>query len=270
MTKPAPTAVDKLLAFAHTLADRTGEEILPYFRAGGAVENKSNGAEFDPVTAADRAAEQVIRKLVAEQFPEHAVLGEEFGMQPACDGDGAWCWIVDPIDGTRSFITGFPTWGTLIGLSRDGEPVIGMMDQPFTGERFWAGPSGAWVRASGSEKPLAVREGVGLGEATLLSTGPECFATTEDLERFEALTARVNMRRYGGDCYCYCVLAAGHADLVVESGLNAYDIAPLIPIVERAGGVITGWDGGPAAEGGRVLAAASRELHAAAMEILAD
>lgn len=268
MTKPDNTDLDALLTFAHRLADRTAEAIMPYFRAGGIVEDKSKGAEFDPVTVADRAAEEVIRQLVASELPEHSVLGEEFGMQTGTSGPDGYCWIVDPIDGTRSFITGYPTWGTLIGLSRGGEQLLGLVNQPFTGERFWASRLGAWGRDRSGEKRLSARKGLSLSQATLLSTGPEYFATAKDLERFEALTAQVNMRRYGGDCYCYCMLAAGHADLVVESGLNAYDIAPLIPIIERAGGVITAWDGSSAAQGGRILAAASEELHAAAMAVL--
>lgn len=268
MKEPDSTDIDRFTAFAHELADRTAEAIMPGFRAGGAVEDKSSGPEFDPVTAADRAAEQVIRALVAERFPEHSVFGEEFGPQAGTGGAEGYRWIVDPIDGTRSFITGYPTWGTLIGLDLGGAPLIGLMNQPFTGERFWAAPSGAWWRGPGGGRALRTRGGVALGQATLLSTGPEYFAAPEDLERFEALTARVNMRRYGGDCYCYCMLAAGHADLVVESGLKSYDIAPLIPIVERAGGIVTTWDGGGAENGGRILAAAGRELHEAAMEVL--
>lgn len=260
--------IDRLLVFAHALADRTAEAILPYFRAGGTVEDKSKGPGFDPVTAADRAAEEVIRALVAEQFPEHSMIGEEFGIQPGAGGSSDYCWIVDPIDGTRSFISGYPTWGTLIGLNHAGEPLLGLMNQPFTRERFWAAPSGAWFRGPGGETPLKTRGGMPLEGATLLSTGPEYFATPRDLERFEALSARVNMRRYGGDCYCYCMLASGHVDLVVESGLKAYDIAPLIPIVERAGGIITSWDGSSAAEGGQIIAAAGKDLHEAAMEIL--
>lgn len=268
MNEQENTDLDGLLIFAHRLADKSAEAIMPYFRAGGTVEDKSKGAEFDPVTAADKAAEQVIRELVAAEFPEHSVLGEEFGMLTGTAGEDGCCWIVDPIDGTRSFITGYPLWGTLIGLSRRAEQLLGLMNQPFTGERFWASANGAWSRGPSGEKRLSARKGLALSQATLLSTGPEYFATAEDLERFEALTARVNMRRYGGDCYCYCMLAAGHADLVVESGLNAYDIAPLIPIIEHAGGIVTTWDGGSAALGGRILAAASRKLHETAMDIL--
>lgn len=258
----------QFLAFAHSLAERSGATILPYFRAGGAIENKSHGGAFDPVTAADRAAESLIRGAVAESWPAHAVLGEEFGLQPGSQGETAYCWIVDPIDGTRSFIAGVPLWGTLIGLNHADTPLLGMMNQPFTGERFWSAAEAAWYRGPGGERPLATRACAGLGDAVLLATAPEMFAGAER-ERFEALGARVRLRRFGTDCYGYCMLAAGHADLVVESGLAPYDIAPLIPLVERAGGRVTTWEGGPAAGGGRVVAAGDPTLHAAALEILA-
>lgn len=259
---------EQFLAFAHGLAERSGATILPYFRAAGAIEDKSGDGAFDPVTAADRAAEALIRGAVAESWPAHALLGEEFGLQPAAAGEAEYCWIVDPIDGTRSFIAGVPLWGTLIGLNRGGAPLLGMMNQPFTGERFWSAADAAWYRGPGGERPLATRACAGLGDAVLLATAPEMFAG-EEHERFEALGARVRLRRFGTDCYGYCMLAAGQADLVVESGLAPYDIAPLIPIVERAGGRVTTWEGGPATEGGRILAAGDPAAHAAALEILA-
>lgn len=259
---------EQFLAFAHDLADRSGATILPYFRAAAAIEDKADNGAFDPVTAADRAAEELIRDAVAESWPAHAVLGEEFGLQPGSGGESGYCWIVDPIDGTRSFIAGVPLWGTLIGLNHTDTPLLGMMNQPFTGERFWAGGNAAWYRGPGGEKPLITRACTKLEAAVLLATAPEMFAG-EERERFEALTSRVRLRRFGTDCYGYCMLAAGQADLVVESGLAPYDIAPLIPVVERAGGRVTTWDGGPATGGGRIVAAGDPALHAAALEILA-
>lgn len=269
MNKHPDPGLERLLNFAHTLADRSAAAISPYFRKAPAAENKSQTKAFDPVTAADKAAEQVIRESVAQSWPAHAVLGEEFGLQPGTgEGEAEFCWIIDPIDGTRSFITGMPIWGTLIGLNRHGTPILGIMNQPFTGERFWNTDDGAYYRGPDGEHALTTRRCASLSEATLLCTGPEFFDDSDDLQSFENLSAEVRMRRYGGDCYAYCMLAAGHADLVVEAGLHAYDIAALIPIVERAGGQLTSWDGGPAAQGGRVVASGDPALHEAAMEVL--
>jgi myo-inositol-1(or 4)-monophosphatase len=270
MNTPKDPGFDTLLSFAHTLADRSAAAILPYFRSTRSIEDKSQIGGFDPVTAADKAAEEVIRESVAQSWPAHAVLGEEFGLQPGSVADNAdYCWIIDPIDGTRSFISGMPVWGTLIGLTRQDEPILGIMNQPFTGERFWNGSEGAFYSGPDGEHAIATRSCKSLAEATLLSTGPEFFSDAGDLAKFEDLSTQVRMRRYGGDCYCYCMLAAGHADLVVEAGLHSYDIAALIPIVERAGGRVTTWDGEPATRGGRVLASGDPELHEAAMAVLA-
>lgn len=260
---------ETLLTLANSLADCSGAAILPYFRRETGVDNKADGVDFDPVTAADRAAEQVIREKVESAAPTHAILGEEFGLRPGSGGDSPYCWIIDPIDGTRAFISGFPTWGTLIGLKREGEPVLGIMDQPFTGERFWSDETTSHCRWPGGERRLQTRPCRAIEEATLLCTAPEMFTDAFATERFEALSERVRLRRFGGDCYSYCMLAAGHADLVVESGLQSYDIAALIPIVERAGGRVTTWDGGPAIDGGRIVAAGDPDLHSAALEMLA-
>ncbi len=267
-TLPAP-GFDAFLAFAHTLADRAAEAILPHFRQTDDVEDKSTTGLFDPVTLADRAAEQVIRKLVADTWPEHALLGEEFGVQSG-SGEGAaeFCWIVDPIDGTRSFISGMPVWGSLIGLNRQGKPILGLMNQPFTGERYWSTEDHACYRGPDGERQLKTRVCPTLSAATLLSTSPEMFSGTGELARFEALSENVRLRRFGTDCYGYCMVAAGHADLVVESSLQAYDIAPLIPIVERAGGRVTTWDGAPAWNGGRIVASGDPALHDAALSAL--
>jgi len=261
---------EDLLTFAHQLADASAEAIMPFFRARGAVENKGEKGSFDPVTAADRAAEEVIRALVEREMPAHALLGEEFGDHvPAGGGEAEYRWIIDPIDGTRSFISGIPLWGTLIGLERGGAMLLGIMNQPFTGERYWSDETSAWYRGPEGTRTLATRPCPRLSEATLLSTGPEFFADPQDLARFEDLSTRVNMRRFGGDCYCYCMLASGHVDLVVEAGLAAYDIAALVPIIERAGGRITTWEGEDASKGGRIVASGDPVLHDAALECLA-
>lgn len=257
-----------LLTFAHALADRSGRVLLPYFRALESVEDKSNCGNFDPVTSADRAAEKVIRAAIEERYPAHSLVGEEFGRTRQANDESDYCWIVDPIDGTRSFITGVPLWGTLIGLNYEGEPVLGIMNQPFTGERYWNDLVSAQYRGPEGAKRLTTRRCRKLGEATLLSTAPEMFEESDARERFEVLSQRVRLRRFGTDCYGYCMLASGHADLVVETGLQIFDIAPLIPIIERAGGRVTDWEGRAVREGGRVVAAGDPALHEATLAIL--
>ncbi len=264
MPTPKDPQVQALLATAHALADRAGAVILPHFRTGCAIDHKGGDA-FDPVTVADRDAETAIREAVAVAYPSHGILGEEFGtLRP----DAEYRWVIDPIDGTRAFIVGQPLWGTLIGLTRAGVPLLGLMDQPFTGERFWSGESEAYFRHEGTTRTMRTRLCPSLGEALLGASSPDLFAG-EDERRFAALTRAVRLRRFGGDCYNYCLLALGQIDLVAEAGLKPFDILPLIPIIERAGGVVSNWEGGDPREGGRILAAGDPRLHAAAVEVLA-
>jgi myo-inositol-1(or 4)-monophosphatase len=255
---------DALLATAHALADRAGAVILPHFRTGFVIDHKG-GDLFDPVTAADRAAEMAIRQALAEFYPSHGILGEEYG---ALRADADYCWVIDPIDGTRAFIVGQPLWGTLIGLKRGGMPVLGLMDQPFVGERFYSTEHEAFISRGGATRPMRARSCPTLREALLTCSSPDLFTTDEERERFETLARAVRLRRFGGDCYNYCLLALGQVDLVVEAGLKAYDILPLMPIIERAGGIVTTWDGGDAKDGGRILAAGDRRLHEAALKVL--
>lgn len=261
---PANTAYADLLALAHAIADKTGAVILPHFRTQLKIDHKG-GSAFDPVTEADRAAETVVRSALAEIYPAHGVIGEEFGSSGT---DAEYCWIIDPIDGTRGFIMGQPLWGTLIGVIRDGFPFLGLMDQPFTGERFWSGEEQAWFRRHGTEQKMQTRPCPDLGEALLAATTPDLF-TPEEAARFEAISGAVRLRRFGGDCYNYCMLALGQIDLVVEAGLKEFDILPLIPIIERAGGVVSTWEGGDPRGGGRILAAGDPRLHAQAVKVLA-
>lgn len=255
-----------LLTFAHELADASGKAILPHFRKRLTVDNKAADGGYDPVTAADRAAERVVRKLVKAQFPEHGFEGEEYGDDAL---DRPWRWVVDPIDGTRAFVLGLPVWGTLIGLTHQGEPKLGLMDQPFTRERFWASTRGAfWRDASERRRKLEVRSAPRLADAMMTTTHPDLFAAGAEREGFEAIKSRVRACRYGGDCYTYCLLAAGHIDLIVEAGLKPYDVTALVPIVEQAGGIITTWTGEPASRGGRIIAAGDKRLHAEALKIL--
>jgi histidinol phosphatase-like enzyme (inositol monophosphatase family) len=260
------TASKAHLGFAHTLADRSGAVIRPYFRKALAVASKGGRAAFDPVTAADRAAERIIRKAILARYPHHGIIGEEYGNVA---GEGRYHWVIDPIDGTRAFIMGSPLWGTLIGLIDGTRPTLGLMDQPFTTERFWSdGRRARWRRPDGRQQRLRTRPCARLADAILSSTHPDLFASGEEAIRFGALKSRVLMARYGGDCYGYCLLAAGCVDLIVEAGLKPYDVVALIPIVEAAGGFITTWDGAPATAGGRIIAAGDERMHQEAMAIL--
>ena len=250
--------------FVAKLATASGQAILPFFRAKHATEDKSAGGVFDPVTEADRAGEVVMRNLIRQTFPAHGVLGEEFGTEQA---DAEYVWVLDPIDGTRAFISGIPVWGTLIGLARDGIPVYGMMNQPFTGERFSGDGRKARYEGPNGPRDLRTRAVTSLAEATLMTTSPGLFEG-EQRDAYGRVEAAVRLARYGCDCYAYCMLAAGHIDLVIESGLKPYDIVALIPIVEGAGGIVTSWSGDSAAGGGTVIAAGNKALHEAALALL--
>lgn len=251
-------------AFIEQLATASGETILPFFRTSLGVENKKTGQDFDPVTEADRAAEAAMRRLITSNFPQHGIVGEEFGSERP---DAEYVWVLDPIDGTKSFIGGFPVWGTLIALLHNGRPAFGMMHQPYIRERFTGDNGGARYRGPSGERRLSVRRCAMLNEATLYTTTPLLM---NDAERdlFGRVEKNVRLSRYGGDCYAYCMLAAGHVDLVIEAGLKSYDIAALVPIVTGAGGIVTTWDGGPAHNGGNIIAASDPRVHEAAMKLL--
>lgn len=251
-------------AFLHHLADIADAETMPRYRTDLAVNTKpKEGYTFDPVTEADREAEIAIRAAIGERFPAHAVLGEEMGLT----GSGRYRWVLDPVDGTRPFICGLPVWGTLIGLTVDGRAELGMMSQPFTRERFWADRNGAWTQRDGARQRLSTRDVGSLDQAILHTTSPEHFAG--DLAAgFDRLKTAVRMTRYGGECYAMAMIAAGRIDLAIEPSLQPYDIVALIPIIERAGGVVTRLDGTRAEEGGAVLVAATAALHAAALREL--
>jgi len=256
------TAVD-FTSFVDRLASASGETILPFFRTALAIDNKQAGG-FDPVTAADRAAEHTMRALIRQNFPEHGILGEEYGSEHA---DAEYVWVLDPIDGTKSFIAGMVAWGTLIGLMRFGEPVFGMMHQPFTRERFSGDGGAARYRGPAGNRDLHVRACATLRDALLFTTSP-LLMNAADRAIFGRVEDAVKLSRYGGDCYAYCMLAAGHIDLVIETEIKPHDIVPLIPIIVGAGGIVTTWENGPAQGGGRIIAAGDARLHAAALEML--
>ena len=255
--------LDVSAKFFRKLAEVAAAQTMPRFRQPGAVSNKLSGG-FDPVTEADREAEQAIRAEIRRQFPDHGIIGEEFGAE---NSTSRYLWVIDPIDGTRSFISGVPLWGTLVGLTVDGAAVAGMMAQPFTRELFYANDSGAHYDGPLGARKLQTRRGVTLNEATLCTTTPSLFLGGRR-EAYNRLELAVQLARYGTDCYAYAMIAAGYVDLVVEVGLQSYDIVALIPIIEKAGGKVTNWDGGPAENGGEIVAAGSPDLHEAALGLL--
>lgn len=258
------TDSEAIVETAHALADAARLAILPLFRSTQLTACSKDDAGFDPVTEADRAAEAAMRAILAERRPDDGVLGEEFG---ASAGNSGLTWVLDPIDGTRGFLAGTPTWGVLIGVADATGPIYGIVDQPYIGERFEGGFGIARCVGPGGERSLKVGADRPLKEAILFSTYPEIGAPAER-EAFAAVAERVRLVRYGMDCYAYALLAGGHVDLVIEAGLQPYDIHAPAALVQAAGGIVTGWDGGPAHDGGRVIAAAGPRQHEAALDIL--
>ncbi len=257
------TAID-FAAFVDELATVSGETIRPFFRSALSVENKAHAGGFDPVTAADRAAEMAMRVLIKKTFPAHGIIGEEF---PAERPDAEFVWILDPIDGTKSFICGLPMWGTLIALTRHGEPIYGLMHQPFTREHFSGDGTGARYRGPAGNRALQTRPCAALSDAIMLTTSP-LLMNDADRACFGRVEQAVRLSRYGGDCYAYCVLAAGQTDLIIETELKPHDVLALIPIIEGAGGIVTTWENGSPYKGGRIVAAGDRRVHEQAMKLL--
>ena len=254
----------ELRAVAEEMADTARGVTLRYFRSEAlAVDNKEADG-FDPVTVADREAEQAMRAVLANRRPDDAIYGEEFGKS---EGVSGLTWVLDPIDGTRAFISGAPSWGVLIGLDAGQGPVLGLVDQPYIGERFVGGFGKAdWARGS-AQREISVRACSGLKNATLMSTFPE-VGTVDEGAAFAAVSAECKLTRYGLDCYAYALLAMGQIDLVIEAQLNAYDVQGPIGVVQGAGGIVTDWQGNPAHNGGQIIAAGDARAHAAALEIL--
>ena len=252
--------LDAAIEFARA----AGDVILPHFRNDPAVDNKLTDGGYDPVTVADKDAEAVIRDGIARRFPTHSIYGEELGHSI---GDGL-TWVIDPIDGTRAFMTGMVHWGVLIALFDGESPLLGVMYQPFTDELFTGTNESASYRRSHERRALKVRKCGSVDDAVLASTAPQVFGDAAEQSGFRALRKRVKLVRWGGDCYQYCMLAMGYVDVVVEAGLQPYDVQALMPIVRGAGGVMTTWDGGNASMGGRVIASGDARLHREAMAIL--
>ncbi|MCC5955233.1 MAG: histidinol-phosphatase [Natronohydrobacter sp.] len=259
-----PQEQASFLGLIETLADLARPRTLEWFRHPDLnAQNKLSGG-FDPVTQADRATEAAIRACLAEQRPQDAVLGEELGIESGASG---LTWIIDPIDGTRGYLAGTPCWGVLIALADAEGPFLGVIDQPYIGERFLGGLGRACVTGPQGEKPLKTRATETLDAAILFTTFPE-IGTAAERTAFERVAAQVKLTRFGMDCYAYALLAAGHVDLVIEAGLNSYDIAAPIAVIEAAGGIVTDWQGGPVGESGQVIAAANPALHAQALGLL--
>ncbi|MGI3169245.1 histidinol-phosphatase [Pseudooceanicola sp. C21-150M6] len=256
--------IEDITQTAHEMADAARAAILPYFRTRSLAADNKLETGFDPVTQADLSAEKAIRAVLARRRPLDGVLGEEFGTS---EGSSGLTWVIDPIDGTRGFISGTPTWGVLIALSDQKGPIFGLIDQPYIGERFEGGFGRASCAGPQGATELRTSGVTDLEYATLFTTFPE-VGTTRERDGFAAVASEVRLVRYGMDCYAYALLAGGHVDLVIEAGLNAYDIQAPIAVVQAAGGIVTDWSGNPVHQGGRCVAAANAELHAAALERL--
>lgn len=253
-----------LLSFAHELADAARQVTLRHFRSALEVENKAGAGDFDPVTRADRDAETAMRTLIEKRYPDHSVTGEEFGER---SGSGNYRWLLDPVDGTRSYACGLPTWTTLIALLQDGEPLVGIIDAPALDERYAGSAGESWVSCGGSAQRVRSSNCTRLTEARLSTTDPFLFAGAT-AEVFERLRSFARITRYGHDGYAYARLAAGDLDLVVECALKPHDHAALLPVVRGSGGVFGDWLGGCDFSAGNVIAAATPQLYDAAVEIM--
>lgn len=262
MTDPAP---DSFLPFAEKLAAASGDIIRRYFRADAETLQAESKSDESPVTIADRSAEEAMRRLIEAEFPDHGIFGEEFDFVRT---DAEYAWVLDPIDGTRAFVTGMPIFGTLIALMRNGAPILGVINQPILNE-CWIGVDGRQTTLNG--KPVSTSAVTRLADANEYSTDPDMFEGP-DRTKMDKVLNEVKSRRYGGDCYAYALLASGHVDLVVEAQLKIYDFMPLVPVIQNAGGVMTDWNGSALTRNsdGHVVAAATVDCHTEAVAHLRD
>ena len=257
--------LNDMLDFARATIEAAGDIALKYFRVPVAVEDKAGTSRFDPVTRADREVEAFIRERINSTYPGHTIIGEEAGISLGTSGIK---WLIDPIDGTRAYISGVPMWGILLGLMEGAECRLGLMHQPFLQETFSGSINGAFIHRGGTTQRMAARATGELADAILYCTHPDVFPAEEDFVKFKLIADQCRLMRYGGDCYSYCLLAQGCIDLVIEADLKPYDIVPLIPIIEAGGGVVTDWRGKPAVNGGHVVAAANSVLHEKVLRLL--
>jgi myo-inositol-1(or 4)-monophosphatase len=256
--------MEAFAAFADRLADHARAVTLGAAGTAPRADNKAGPGAFDPVTDADRGAEQAMRALIEAHWPDHGIAGEEFGL---ARGDARFVWSLDPIDGTRAFICGLPGWTTLIALLVDGAPVLGLVDAPRLDERYLGFAAGATLRHAGASIPIRASGCRALAEARLATTDPDLFEGPE-AEAFGRLRRAARLTRYGFDAYAYARLAAGRIDLVAESGLKTHDWAALVPLIRAAGGTVGNWRGEAEFSAGQILAAATPELFEAAVETL--
>jgi histidinol phosphatase-like enzyme (inositol monophosphatase family) len=260
MTAPKPDGlpahlVDELDAFLIELNRAAAGAILPLFRADHGLVDKGGSTGFDPVTEADKGAERAIRALISQRYPEHGVIGEEYGQDRP---DAEWVWVLDPVDGTRAFIAGLPLWTTLIGLRFQGTPVLGSIGQSFLGELYIGHAGGSRLMTRGQTRPLKVRSCPRLSDALIATTDPAIFRGPER-DAWRAVRAGARLARLGCDAYAYAMVAAGTIDLVIEAGLQAWDIDAAIPVIAGAGGLTTDWAGDPVGpHGGRIAIAGDR------------
>ncbi len=255
--------INELTQFALKLADASAKVILPQFRKNIAIDIKA-GEVWDPVTDADRSAERIIREMIEANYPDHSIVGEEYGTKT---GTSPYTWVLDPIDGTRAFVIGMPTWVTLIGLYRNGQPLLGVMNQPFVGERFFGNPEGAWHQHQSQTHSIHVRPPLKLSLASVGTTAPQLY---KGHQGFANLQKAVTTIRFGGDAYFFSLVAAGHLDIAMDPGLQIYDIAALIPIIKGAGGVVGTWTDNDPTQGGNVMFASSQSLLDEALEMMRD
>jgi histidinol phosphatase-like enzyme (inositol monophosphatase family) len=253
----------ELIATAAEMAAVARTATLRHFRGAGLSAETKEADRFDPVTVADRDSEAAMRAVLARLRPQDGVLGEE--MAPTA-GQSGLTWVIDPIDGTRSYLAGTPTWGVLISVQDEIGPIYGLIDQPYIGERFEGGFGRARVTGPMGEAALRTRAARPLSQAILFSTFPE-VGTLAEGAAFRRVAGQARLVRYGTDCYAYGLLAAGQIDLVIEAGLQAYDVGAPIAVIEAAGGIVTDWQGRPCPQGGQVLAAANAAIHAEALAL---
>ena len=263
---PEPEELHYLSTLAAQAADAAALITCQYFRREMDVENKASAGLFDPVTVADRDAEVAIRAVLQESRPQIGFYGEEHAITPSENG---LMWVVDPIDGTRAFMSGMPLWGTLIGLYNGENAILGLLDQPVLKERYVGFDGRSQLITPEFTRELSTRLVADVSDAVAYCTTPDMFADDSAMACFQSLRRNVKLMRYGGDCYAYALLAAGHVDVVVDCDLQPYDIQALIPIVSAAGGVVTNWEGGSAVDGGYVVASGSQALHDQLLPLLA-
>ena len=255
----------EFLQFAQQAARLAGAVVLPYFRTSISAQNKVEGKGFDPVTVADQGAEEAIRKAIGSTYPDHGIYGEEFGFKA---GNGL-TWVIDPIDGTRAFMSGMLHWGILLALFDGEDPIVGVMYQPYTDELFFGDGDTAWMQRGELTQQLLTSQCESVAQAIMTTTGTTWFSP-QQLFGYGQLRESVRMHKVGGDCYLFGMVAMGQIDLGVEGRLNAYDIQALIPIVRGAGGVITTWNGGNPSMGGDIVASANMTLHEQALVMLRE